>query len=79
MQGGGRTVYVVLLTIISAQGLPLHGQASQLAPPAAGPQDASLAGNTVALPLNAASALFHNPAQLTLLPNSVTMGLLGIR
>jgi long-subunit fatty acid transport protein len=44
-----------------------------------GAQDASLAGNVVALPLNPASALFHNPAQLTLLPNSATMGILGIR
>ena len=30
-------------------------------------------------PLNPAAALFHNPAQLTLLPNSMSVGLLAIR
>jgi hypothetical protein len=68
----------VVLTMVGLLGLPVRGPASQLVPPTAGPQDASLAGNVVALPLNPASALFHNPAQLTLLPNSVTAGGLGI-
>jgi long-subunit fatty acid transport protein len=58
---------------------PRLGHASQLAPPATTPEDASLGGNVVALPLNPVTALFHNPAQLPLLQNSVTMGALAIR
>lgn len=53
--------------------------ASQLVLPAATAQEVSLAGNVVALPLNPLSALFHNPAQLTLLPNSATASLIGVR
>jgi long-chain fatty acid transport protein len=58
---------------------PGRGHASQLALPAATPEDASLAGNVVALPLNPVTALFHNPAQLTLLPNAATVGGIGVR
>ncbi len=79
IRGSGRTVCAVILTAIGLLALPSRGQASQLVPPAVGAQDASLAGNVVALPLNPASALFHNPAQLTLLPNSVTGSVLAIR
>lgn len=79
MQGSGRIVGIILLTVIGIWTTPTRGNASQLVTPTAGPQDASLAGNVVALPLNPVSALFHNPAQLTLLPNSVTLGVLAIR
>lgn len=51
---------------------------SQLVPAGVGAQDSALGANTVALPLNPSSALFHNPAQLTQLPSSVTVGMLGI-
>src|SRR5207249_1813860 len=70
---------VVMLTMVSVGGLSSRGWATgQLVLPGVGAQDVSLNGNAVALPLNPASALFHNPAQLTLLPNSVTAGLLAI-
>ena len=55
------------------------GYGSQLLPPATDAEGAALGGNVVALPLNPAAALFHNPAQLTLLPNSMSAGLLAIR
>jgi long-subunit fatty acid transport protein len=67
------------LLVIGLLFFPWSGYASQLALPAATPEEASLAGNVVALPLNPVAALFHNPAQLTLLPNSVTVSTLGIR
>ena len=66
-------VFIALLNVASSV------QASQLTLPTVGPSDAALAGNTVALPVNAINALFHNPAQLSLLPNQVSAGLLGIR
>ena len=66
-------VLTVLLWAISS----VH--ASQLTLPTVGPSDAALAGNTVALPVNATNALFHNPAQMSLLPNQISGGLLGIR
>ena len=55
------------------------GYGSQLLPPATDAEGAALSGNVVALPLNPASALFHNPAQLTLLPNSMSIGIFAIR
>lgn len=79
MRGSGRTVCAAILIVIGLLALPSRAQASQLVPPGVGAQDVSLAGNVVALPLNSASALFHNPAQLALLPNSVTGSLLAIR
>ena len=39
----------------------------------------ALGGNAVALPLNPTAALFHNPALLTLLPNSMSVGMMAIR
>jgi len=53
--------------------------ASQLVFPAVAMEDGSLGGNTVALPLNPTSALFHNPAQLTLLPHSLTVSAIAAR
>ena len=67
------------LFVIGVVLFPWVGQASQLALPAATPEDASLAGNVVALPLNPVTALFHNPAQLPLLPNAATVGGIGVR
>ncbi|MGE0823333.1 MAG: OmpP1/FadL family transporter [Candidatus Binatia bacterium] len=58
---------------------PSHGQCGQLLLPAAEAEGAALGANVVALPLNPVSALFHNPAQLTLLPNAVSMGTLAVR
>jgi len=78
MSGGGRTLCVVLL-LSGVCGWPFPGWGSQLTPPTAVPQAASLGGNVVALPLNPSSAFFHNPAQLPLLPNAVSFGLFAIR
>jgi len=72
-------VWVLLVTVGSVLSRLSLGHAGQLVLPLVGPQDASLSGNAVALPLNPASALFHNPAQLTLLPDSATFGLLAAR
>jgi len=57
----------------------LSAHASQLAIPASGAADAALAGTTVALPQNVSSALFHNPAHLSLLPRSFSAGMLAFR
>ena len=65
-----QTVLLVLIVgglislLLSARPAP----ASQLATPASGPTDGSLGGATVALPLNAGTAVFSNPAQLSVLP-----------
>ena len=69
----------ILLCLATLFLCPLVARASQLTLPAVGAADVGLSGNAVALPLNVTSALFHNPAQLSLLPNSATMGALGIR
>ena len=53
--------------------------ASGLTNPALGVSDGAMVGNVVALPINAATALFHNPAHLSLLPNQMSVGGLGIR
>jgi|GEM_PF-5833653 len=55
------------------------GYGTQLLQPATDAEGAALGGNAVALPLNPVAALFHNPALLTLLPNSMSAGLLAIR
>ena len=55
------------------------GYGSQLLPPTTEAEGAALGGNAVALPLNPIAALFHNPALLTLLPNSMSIGMMAIR
>ena len=65
------------LSVLACSVLSAH--ASQLTLPASTPTDAGLAGNTVALPMNVSTALFHNPAQLSLLPPSFSVGLLAFR
>ena len=78
LRGGWRVrVYALALASLLCTASAIH--ASQLTLPTVGPSDAALAGNTVAFPLNATNALFHNPAQLSLMPNQVTGGLLAIR
>ena len=72
-------LYAILLIISSVFGQSSSGWSSQLTPPTIDPQAASLAGNVVALPLNPSSAFFHNPAQLPLLPNALSLGLFAIR
>ncbi|MGH8007645.1 MAG: OmpP1/FadL family transporter [Candidatus Binatia bacterium] len=69
-----RALCIVILTVLGMCLPAVQGQASYLVVGAAGPEDGSMEGNVVALPLNPVSALFHNPAQLTLLPESATMG-----
>ncbi len=53
-------------------------QASQLTIPGLAASDGLVVGNAVAYPFNAATALFHNPAQLSLLPNSFSTGTFNI-
>ena len=53
-------------------------QASQLTAPGLAASDGMVVGNAVAYPFNAATALFHNPAQLSLLPNSFSTGAFNI-
>ena len=53
-------------------------QASQLTAPGLAASDGMVVGNAVAYPFNAATALFHNPAQLSLLPNSFSTGSFNI-
>lgn len=65
------------LSILAYNTLPAH--TSQLAIPASGAADAALAGTTVAFPQNVSSALFHNPAHLSLLPRSFSAGVLAFR
>lgn len=79
MRKRSRTLSAALVGLVGVLGVSLQAHGSELVPPAASAQEISLAGNVVALPLNAASALFHNPAQLTLLPNSATASTLAIR
>ena len=53
-------------------------QASQLTAPGLAASDGMVVGNAVAYPLNPATALFHNPAQLSLMPNSFSTGVFNI-
>ena len=53
-------------------------QASQLTAPGLAASDGMVVGNAVAYPFNAATALFHNPAQLSLVPNSFSTGAFNI-
>ena len=69
----------ILWVLIISTVNPSSAGASGLTNPALGAADGVMGGNVVALPINAATALFHNPAQLSLLPNQMSMGLLGIR
>lgn len=68
-------IRAVLLMAVGDWGMAVVSYASQFTPTAVGSQDLSLGGNVVALPLNPSSATFHNPAQLAVLPNSITQGL----
>jgi len=79
MSGKRQGIRVILLMLVGVCGLTPDGHPGQLIFPLASVQEAGLASNTVALPLNPVSALFHNPAQLTLLPESATMSLLAFR
>ena len=69
------------LCIIFSLGVagPFTVRASQLTLPATNASDAPFAGNVVALPINVSTALFHNPAQLSLLPRSFSSGLFAVR
>lgn len=71
---GGATA----LLVVSAFFLATRAWSSQLTIPSVSPSDSMLGGNVVALPLNPITALFHNPAQLTQIPNSFTVGALAI-
>lgn len=71
----GRILRCTVGLLLAAQ--PLW--ASQLGVPASSPSDGALGGNTVALPMNASTALFNNPAQLSLLPPSFSSGLMALR
>jgi long-chain fatty acid transport protein len=75
---GNRLLCLVVLPLLSICLLSTRGEGSYLGVPATGPEDGAMEGNVVALPLNPESALFHNPAQLTLLPESITTGALLI-
>lgn len=79
MDGKRQGIRVIVLVLVGVCGLISDGHTGQLVFPLATPQEVGLASNTVALPLNPVSALFHNPAQLTLLPESATMSLLAFR
>ena len=71
----GLIVGGLISLLLSARPAP----ASQLAVPSSGPTDGSLGGATVALPTNASTAVFSNPAQLGVLPPSFSSGVLAIR
>jgi long-subunit fatty acid transport protein len=73
MQWTKRYRHYVIVMIVGMWGVAPHVDASQLVFPGVGMEDGSLGGNVVALPLNPISALFHNPAQLTLLPHSLSV------
>ena len=66
------------LTLIVALSTGSLVQASQLTAPGLAASDGMVVGNAVAYPFNAATALFHNPAQLSLVPNSFSMGAFNI-
>ena len=70
---------LIIFCLISLLLVARPAQASQLGIPASGPTDGGLAGNVVALPMNAGTAVFNNPAQLSLLPPSLSVGLLAVR
>lgn len=78
MRNWRRAVCSAWLVVVGIGLLLSQARASQLTVPAVGPSDSMLGGNVVALPLNPLTALFHNPAQLTLLPHSLTLGALFI-
>ena len=66
---------LALIAVLSTGSL---AQASQLTIPGLAASDGLVVGNAVAYPFNAATALFHNPAQLSLLPNSFSTGSFNI-
>ncbi len=69
-------IWTLALIAVFSAGPPV--QASQLTVPGVAASDGLVVGNTVAYPFNAATALFHNPAQLSLLPNSFSTGVFNI-
>ena len=69
-------IWMLALIAILSTG-PL-AQASQLTAPGLAASDGMVVGNAVAYPFNAATALFHNPAQLRLVPNSFSTGAFNI-
>ena len=76
---GGRLrwgIWTLLLSVVLCTGSFV--QASQLTIPGLAASDGLVVGNAVAYPFNAATALFHNPAQLSLLPNSFSTGVFNI-
>ena len=75
----GPVSFAVCLSLSLLACSTLSAHASQLSTPGGGPTDGSMAGTVVALPMNASTALFHNPAQLSLLPRSFSAGLLAFR
>ncbi len=72
-------VWLIIFCFISLLLTARPVQASQLGVPANGPTDGGLGGNVVALPMNASTAVFNNPAQLSVLPPSLSTGLLALR
>ena len=76
---GGRLqsgIWTLVLSVALCTGSLV--QASQLTAPGLAASDGMVVGNAVAYPFNAATALFHNPAQLSLLPNSFSTGSFNI-
>lgn len=67
---------VLTLSIVLCANSPVS--ASQLTIPGVAASDGLVTGNAVAHPLNPATALFHNPAQLSVLPNSYSLGTFNI-
>ena len=69
-------IWTLVLSVVLCTGSPV--QASQLTAPGLAASDGMVVGNAVAYPFNAATALFHNPAQLSLVPNSFSTGAFNI-
>ena len=66
----------VLALVLGAEA---PARASQITVPTVSASDAFVAGNTVAHPQNALTAIFHNPAHLSVLPNQFSSGVFTIR
>ena len=69
-------IWTLVLSVVLCTGS--LAQASQLTAPGLAASDGMVVGNAVAYPFNAATALFHNPAQLSLVPNSFSTGAFNI-
>ena len=70
-------MWLVALTLVLGAGSP--ARASQLTIPGVSATDGLVTGNVVALPQDPVTSLFHNPAHLSLLPNSFSSGVFTIR